>query len=307
MLSKFLDPKNDIAFKKIFGTPKNKDILIHFLNDMIVFKGGKPIVEVTFLKTLQDPEAMAKKTSLVDVLCEDQDHNTYIVEMQVAQHQGFEKRAQYYAAKAYTSQMERGGIYENLKEVIFIAIANFTMFPEKAAYKSDHVIFDRENGQHDLKDFSFTFLELTKFTKTKDQLQTMIDKWAYYFKNAEATPEQEIHTIFAHDAIILRAYEELDRFHWPEDDLRAYDAVIKHEMDYQASLDFKFAKGLEEGIEKGREEGIEKGKLEIAKKMLENGLALSLIGEMTGLDEKRLSDLRAELDAESQAQSKSRS
>jgi hypothetical protein len=80
-LTKFLDPKNDVAFKKIFGTEKNKDILIHFLNDMLVFKEKKPIVDVSFLKTMQDPDISSKKTSVVDVLCTDQDKNTYVVEM----------------------------------------------------------------------------------------------------------------------------------------------------------------------------------------------------------------------------------
>jgi hypothetical protein len=61
MLTKFLDPKNDVAFRKIFGTEKNKDILIHFINDMITFKEGRQIVDVTFLKTIQDPETAAKK------------------------------------------------------------------------------------------------------------------------------------------------------------------------------------------------------------------------------------------------------
>ena len=69
MLSKFLDPKNDVAFRKIFGNEKNKDILIHFLNDVITFKDGGPITDVTFLKTLQDPEIASKKTSFVDILC----------------------------------------------------------------------------------------------------------------------------------------------------------------------------------------------------------------------------------------------
>ncbi|MBS0186375.1 MAG: PD-(D/E)XK nuclease family transposase, partial [Proteobacteria bacterium] len=84
MFSKFLDPKNDVAFKKIFGTEKNKDILIHFLNDMITFKDHGQIQEVTFLKTNQDPVTAAKKTSIVDILCKDEKGNTYIVEMQVA-------------------------------------------------------------------------------------------------------------------------------------------------------------------------------------------------------------------------------
>ena len=91
MLSKFLDPKNDVAFKKIFGTEKNKDILIHFLNDMITFKDSGKIVDVTFLKTNQDPEIAAKKTSLVDILCKDEKGSLYIVEMQVAKEKGFEK------------------------------------------------------------------------------------------------------------------------------------------------------------------------------------------------------------------------
>ena len=95
MVSKFLDPKNDVAFRKIFGTEKNKDLLIHFLNDMIDFKGKKLIQEVTFLKTIQDPETMAKKTSIVDILCKDEKGNQYIVEMQVAKEKGFVKRAQY--------------------------------------------------------------------------------------------------------------------------------------------------------------------------------------------------------------------
>src|ERR1700684_2428197 len=108
MLFKFLDPKNDFAFKKIFGTEKNKDILIHFLNDMITFKEEACIKDVIFLKTVQDPETIANKTSIVDILCTDEKALHYIVEMQVAKEKGFEKRAQLYAAKAYCSQNHLG-------------------------------------------------------------------------------------------------------------------------------------------------------------------------------------------------------
>jgi len=181
MLSKFLDPKNDVAFKKIFGTEKNQDILIHFLNDMLVFKEGKPITKVSFLKTVQDPEIAAKKTSIVDIMCADEVGNQYIVEMQVAEGDGFIKRAQYYAAKAYSSQLKVAGKYHTLKEIIFLAITNFIMFPEKKEFKSDHVILDKITNEHDLKDFSFTFLELAKFKKTKDELTSIIDRWSYFF------------------------------------------------------------------------------------------------------------------------------
>jgi predicted transposase/invertase (TIGR01784 family) len=156
------------------------------------------------------------------------------------------------------------------------------MFPEKESYKSDHVILDRENHQHDLKDFSFTFLELEKFTKTKDQLVSMIEKWAYYFKHAEETSEDDLHKIFENDVIIQRAYEELDRFHWKEEEIRAYEAVVKHEMDYQASLDFKFEQGMQQAL------------IKVAQNMLKQGLSIQNISSATGLSAREVKKIQEE-------------
>ncbi len=80
-LSKFLDPKNDISFKRIFGTEKNKDILIHFLNDILGFTGKSTIRDIEFLSTIQDPDIASKKQSIVDVLCRDENGLQVIVEM----------------------------------------------------------------------------------------------------------------------------------------------------------------------------------------------------------------------------------
>lgn len=82
--------------------------------------------------------------------------------MQVGLEKGFAKRAQYYAAKAYSNQMLKKGKYHHLKEVVFLAISNFGMFPEKKHYKSDHVILDNVTHENDLKNFSFSFIELPK-------------------------------------------------------------------------------------------------------------------------------------------------
>jgi predicted transposase/invertase (TIGR01784 family) len=218
MLTKYLDPTNDVAFKKIFGTEKNKDILIHFLNDIRVFRSKQLILEVEFLKSELNPEIASQKTSIVDILYKDEKGDRYIVEMQVARTMDFEKRAQYYAAKAYCSQAEVGYKYSGLKEVIFIAITDFIMFPDKKRYKSDHVILDRESHEHDLKDFSFTFIELPKFKKKIDKLSTLQEKWCYFFKHARETSSEELDKIIGKDIIIQKAYKELDRFHWtPEE------------------------------------------------------------------------------------------
>ena len=293
MLSKFLDPKNDFAFKKIFGAEKNKDILIHFLNDMLVFKEKAPIKEVSFLKTVQDPETAAKKTSIVDILCEDTEGNRYIVEMQVAKEKGFEKRAQYYAAKAYVSQMQVNGKYHDLKEVIFLAITSFTMFPNKPAFKSDHVIFDRDNHHHDLQDFSFTFLELEKFNKTIPELSNIVDKWTYFFKHADETSEEELAQLIGSDTIIEKAYNELNSLKWNEAERFTYEQEQKYEWDHQAIMEQKYDEGMEkgkkEGIEEGKKQGIEEGamqaKLAIAKEMVVGGVDKKTISQFTGLSE----------------------
>lgn len=283
MLSKFLDPKNDFAFKKIFGSERNKDILIHFLNDMISFKDHGKIVDVSFLKTIQDPVTASKKTSIVDILCTDQNKNTYIVEMQVAKEKGFEKRAQYYASKAYISQAHAGGEYQDLKEVIFLAISDFIMFPNKKAYKSDHVILDKDNHDNDLKDFSFTFLELPKFNKDIDQLTNMCDKWAYFFKHAEETSENELPKLVGDDPIIERAFDELNRFSWNDTELLTYDQEEKYAGAYRASMAQKY------------DEGIAVGKAEVAKQMLSSGMSIQSVQNLTGLSEVVVQNLQSEV------------
>lgn len=293
MLTKFLDPKNDVAFKKIFGTEKNKDILIHFLNDMITFKQGGKIKQVTFLQPVQDPETAILKTSIVDILCKDDQGNTCIVEMQVVKDKGFEKTAQLYAAKAYSSQLYINGKYHSLKEVIFLAISNFTMFPNKTAYKSDQVILDKQPYENNLKDFSFTFLELPKFSKNIDELSNRIEKWAYFFKHAEETSKADLQILVKGDRIIKKAYQELDRFSWNEEELRSYEQTEKWEGTYLASLEQKFDEGMEKGIEIGIqqciEKGIEKGRktalLDMAKLMLERGDTVTSVIAITGLSE----------------------
>lgn len=245
-IGKFLDPKNDWAFKHIFGTEKNKDILIHFLNDVFV-RTTNPIEEVTFLKTNQDPEVASKRQSIVDILCKDLRGEHFIIEMQVARDPGFERRAQYYAARTYIDQRDKGIDYKNLKAVIFLAITNFIVFPDKSGYISYHKILDEKTLENDLKDFSFSFIELPKFRVSKGDLKTMIQKWFYFLKNAPETNPDDLREIIGSDIIIERAYHELDRLSWSLDEARMYTCV---DMKTQAERD-----GREEAFDEGKAEG----------------------------------------------------
>ena len=201
--------------------------------------------------------------------------------MQVARTKGFEKRAQYYAAKAYCSQMNAGESYTDLKQVIFLAITNFVMFPEKRAYKSDHVTLDRHTLENDLKAFSFTFVELPKFQKNIHDLESISDKWCYFFKHATETSEDDVEEIIGNDTIMKQAYKALSRFSWNEEELLTYEQDLKHERDYVSSMEQKFEEGVARGVEKGEL----KAKLEIAQALRQNGMSDAQIRALTGLTE----------------------
>ena len=287
-LSKFLDPKNDIAFRKIFGSEKHKDILIHFINDILELKNNSQIEDVEFLSPIQDPEIASKKQSIVDVLCRDKNGVQIIVEMQVAPTKGFEKRAQYYAAKAYSRQLNKGheedGRYHNLKEVIFIAIADCIIFEGKKEYKSDHIILDKNSYAHDLQDFYFTFIELPKFTKTKiEELSSVIEKWCFFFKYADKTNEADLEKLIGSDLVIQTAYDALNQFNWSEQELLSYEQEVKRVRDNIAALEYQIDQAEARGEARGEAKGIAKEKIEIAKAMLLDGDSIEKVAKITGL------------------------
>ncbi|MGL9717934.1 MAG: Rpn family recombination-promoting nuclease/putative transposase, partial [Wolbachia sp.] len=232
----------------------------------------------------------------VDVLCEDSTGVKFICEMQVARVSGFEKRAQFYASKAYSSQASVGSKYQDLKEVIFIAITDFVLFPKKAAYKSDHVVLDKKTYEHDLKDFSFTFIELPKFPKTKeDQLENIVEKWCYFFKYASETSEKDLKKIVGDDVIIGQAYDQLVKYNWSDDERALYEWIEKNENDNVSCLEQSRKEGLEEGRKEGKIEGRKAREIEIAKNLLKAGASIGLISESTGLPKAEIIQLHEEI------------
>lgn len=293
MSTRYLDPKNDLAFKKVFGAEKHKRIPIDFLNAVFHLEGKNRIVSLEFLNTKQPPEIEARKESIVDVLVEDQAGVKYIIEMQVAKVEGFEKRAQYYAAKTYCAHFGRGKKYYDLKKVVFLAITDYIVFPNKKGYKSDHIILDSASYEHDLKDFYFTFVELPKFNKSLEELTTIEDKWYYFLKHADES--KDIEQFLSHHPEIKEAYEILDRYYWSESELQWYDKLIMNVADAQGIIDAAKTEGREEGRKEGRKEGEMEIKLKIARAMFEKGLPIDEIASLTSLSENEISTLFSEI------------
>src|SRR5512140_299558 len=129
----FADPKTDFAFKRIFGSEDHKDVLVAFLNNMLDLDEPHRIVRVELLPPEQRPPVTELKLSIVDVKCTDTHGVTYVVEMQVLQVEGFEKRVVYNVAKAYVHQIARGDGYPNLNDVVGITICDFVLWPDTDA------------------------------------------------------------------------------------------------------------------------------------------------------------------------------
>ena len=146
-----------------------------------------------------------------------------------------------------------------------------------------------------MKDFSFTFLELPKFNKSIDELHTITEKWAYFFKYAEETHEDELAKLIGSDDVIKRAYDELNRFYWTPEELARYERETKNELDFIAIRDQNIADGIAKGEVIGIAKGEELATHKIAKNMLKSGIETDIIIENTGLTREELEKIRESL------------
>jgi predicted transposase/invertase (TIGR01784 family) len=293
---KFINPKNDIAFKKIFGNEQKKEILISFLNAVLDLNGDREIAELEILNPYQSPKIEALKYTILDVRAQDKRGVNFIVEMQLENIPGLTKRFAYYVAKAYTSQIERGEEYAKLNRVIFIGILDFATFGSKS-YLSRHAILNRATHEQEIDAFEFIFIELPKFTKEEPELETLLEKWVYFLKCAD---DWEVAPAHAADTQALRAaYEIVHRFGWSRDELEVYEYWSIREQGEKEAVKEAHDEGREEGREEGRVEGLLVGRVEgraegreegeltkardTARKMLAKGYEVAEIAELTGL------------------------
>ncbi|MBK7002683.1 MAG: Rpn family recombination-promoting nuclease/putative transposase [Rhodoferax sp.] len=266
----FVDVKADIAFKKVFGNEKHKEILIGFLNAVLDLQGDKRIREVTLKNPWQAPDLPLLKETILDIKAVDHRGVTFIVEMQIRDNPCFDKRALYYTAKAYTSQISRGQDYPLLNQVIFIGILDFNSF-DGDHYLTRHLILNKETFKQELRDFEFNFIELKKFNKGEDALQSIVDKWIFFIKNVSSL---EMIPKSAQDIPELKeAYTQATMNTWSREELEIYD--------YWQIRDAADRLGMEEKFLKGKIEG----KIEVARNMLAVGIAPEIIMQTTGLSQ----------------------
>ena len=246
---KFVDVKNDVAFRKIFGNEKKKVILISFLNAVLGLKGHDRIKDVTLLNPYQLPRIRGEKASIIDVKAIDNKGATFIIEMQVAEPEGLEQRILYYTSKDYAAQINSGDDYPLLRPVYFIGVLNFTYF-SGTNYFSKHLIIDEETGECTFKDIQFRFIELTKFKKKADELVDIIDKWTFFIKNAR---KLEVIPSNIDDEGLREAYEAAAQHNWSKEEYDDYIYDGMREQDARGIISLAERRAAEKAVEKDRE------------------------------------------------------
>ena len=167
----FSTPKTDFAFKRIFGSEQSKDILLSFLNAILGLESPYRIAKLSIIDPYLAPKIQGMKDTYLDVRAEDEQGKSYIIEMQVLNVAGFEKRVLYNACKAYAGQIQRGEDYQLLTDVIAITITDFVMFEELSDLINKFRLRDK-TGQIYSDDLELVFAELPKFQKNRARIKT---------------------------------------------------------------------------------------------------------------------------------------
>lgn len=319
-MRKYLNPKADLTFKKVFG--EHPDLVISFLNAMLPFDSPEEeIKEVKYLNPELVPQNPLRKDSIVDVRCTDNRGRQFIVEMQMMWTSAYKQRVLFNASKAYVRQLEAGQSYELLQPVYSLNLVNDT-FSESDRYYHDYRIVEVEETKEVIEGLRFIFVELPKFTPKNYGDKKMQVLWLRYLTEIDEKTE-DVSEDLLENPEINKAVTQLRESVFTPEQLLGYDNFwdivrtakttinsalsdgrrIGFEQGHAAGMAAGIAEGRAEGIARGREEGIAKGRAEgreegqkeerlrNAKNLKQLGVAIDIIAKATGLSAEDLADL----------------
>ena len=180
---RYVNPYTNFAFKLLFGTDLNKEILIGFLNAL--FDGKQVIEDVTYLNTEHLGSKEIDRRAVFDVYCENEKGEKILIEMQRGEQQFFKDRSIYYATYPIREQAIKGEIWDyELKAVYVIGILNFALDDvSSSGFRHEVKLMDTTTHEVFFDKLTFVYLEMPKFHKTEQELDTLFDKWMFVLKN----------------------------------------------------------------------------------------------------------------------------
>ena len=302
---KYIDLMVDWSFKKIFGTEVNKDILIEFLK--VIFP-QYAISDITYVPTEQLGIMEDDRKAIFDVLCRTVDGKTFLVEMQRGYQKHFFERALFYTSFPIMKQGKKALAEEargnrpwdfSLDGVFFLGILNFK-YEDDEMNEHRYRLMEATSKKLMTDKLEFVFVEVEKFDKGEDELETDLDKWLYLLKNMSNLLERPERL---RDRIFTKLFDVAELAQLDDEDRTNYIKAMNTERDTYNQIEYARETGREEGREEGhkvgkeeglkvgREEGAKQKSFDIAKRMLEKGIDIETISELTCLTEKEISEL----------------
>jgi predicted transposase/invertase (TIGR01784 family) len=276
-MARYLDPKNDLTFKRIFG--ERPDLLKSFLNALMPLEERQRIEELEYLTPEQAPDTPAKKNSIVDVRCKDSFGRQFIVEVQMAWTPSFTSRMVFNAAKSYAHQLDKKEDYRQLTPVYGLAILDDTFDKQTEEFYHHYKIVNLRNTSEVIKGLEFVLVELPKFRPERWQARRMGALWLRFLKEVEDSISAVSADLQENDDV-RRALDMCEAGAFTEAELKAYDEywdIVRVERTL-------IVDSRAEGEAKGRAESL----ADVVRNCKRKGFSLEQLQEITGLGEEQI-------------------
>ena len=255
---RYISLLTDFGFKRIFGSDINKDLLIDFLNSL--FNGEQVVKNVTYLNSEHVGDVYAERKAIFDVYCENEHGEKFIVEMQNAYQTYFKDRSLYYATFPIREQAPKGDNWNfKLQHVYVVALLNYEMSDEAFSHESinhDVGLLDKQTHKVFNNKLTFKYVEIARFNKDINELETNFDKWLYVLRNLSRLDNQPT---YLRNEVFNRLFSQAEIARFDKKELKAYEDSLKAYRDIKNSLDTAKEEGRAEGLAEGRAEGHAEG------------------------------------------------
>ena len=221
MNAKYLDPRADLTFKKIFG--EHPHLVISLLNAMLPLKDDERVESITYWPAEKIPERTeVEKYSIVDVCCKDNKGREFIVEMQMSWTESFKKRVLLNASKAYVAQSTKGCDYESLQPVYALNFVN-EVFQKDVDdyYHYYHFVHDKYTNKV-IDGLHLIFVELPKFKPQTFSEKKMQALWLRFLTEINETT-REVPTELLENEEVKEALEIVEVAAFTDAEMRAYN------------------------------------------------------------------------------------
>ena len=283
---RYLDPKADLTFKKIFG--EHKDLLISLLNALLPLADDEQIESVEYLSPELVPDTYVGKNSIVDVRCRDVKGRQFIVEMQMLWTEAFKQRVLFNASKAFVQQLDKKRKYELLQPVYSLNLVNETFmkdYPDEFIH--NYSVVHELHSDEIIEGLHFTFVELPKFQAHSLKEKKMAVLWLRFLTEIDEQTKQAPQELLDNPET-CKALKAVEESAMTQNELLAYedfwDKLGAERLLFVDSNRINREEGRTEGRAEGRAEGIIEGCAKVAKNLLNLGMALDEVAKVTGLD-----------------------